>query len=145
MLITGGLGTLALGPAADRFGRRPVLLASSAVTAVLVLLFVVVGGVVGVIALGLIGCCVMGTFGVTMVMGQEYLPRRVGMASGLVIGLSIGLGGIAAVVLGAVADAVDLRAALYVAACAPVVAFLLTLLLPSTRARRRLQPEVAVP
>jgi len=145
MLITGGLGTLALGPAADRFGRRPVLLLSSAATAPLVLLFVVVGGVPGAIALGLIGCCVMGTFGVTMVMGQEYLPRHVGMASGLVIGLSIGLGGIAAVALGAVADWIDLRSALYVTAAAPLLALLLTLLLPSRGEQRRLEPELVVP
>jgi MFS transporter, FSR family, fosmidomycin resistance protein len=143
MLITGGLGTLALGPAADRFGRRPVLLASSALTAPLVLLFVVVGGIPGAIALALIGCCVMGTFGVTMVMSQEYLPGRVGMASGLSVGLSIGLGGIAAVILGAVADSINLRSALYITAAAPVVAFLLTLLLPSER-QRRLQPKLVL-
>ena len=47
-----------------------------------------------------------------MVMSQEYLPRHIGMASGLSIGLSIGLGGIAAVILGAVADSVDLETAL---------------------------------
>src|SRR5215208_989428 len=145
MLITGGLGTLALGPAADRFGRRPILLLSAAVTAPLVLLFVVVGGVPGAIALTLIGCCVMGTFGVTMVMGQEYLPRHVGTASGLVIGLSIGLGGVAAVGLGAVADWIDLRSALYVTAAAPLLALLLTLLLPSRGAQRRLEPELVVP
>ena len=28
MLLAGGVGTLAAGPAADRFGRRPVLMAS---------------------------------------------------------------------------------------------------------------------
>jgi MFS transporter, FSR family, fosmidomycin resistance protein len=145
MLITGGLGTLALGPAADRFGRRAVLVASSAATAPLAFLFVVVGGVAGIVALGLIGCCVMGTFGVTMVMGQEYLPRHVGMASGLVIGLSIGLGGIAAVLLGAVADSIDLKSALYVAACAPALALVLTLFLPSSRKQRGLEPEVAMP
>ncbi len=145
MLITGGLGTLALGPAADRFGRRPVLLLSSAATAPLVLLFIMVGGIPGAIALGLIGCSVMGTFGVTMVMGQEFLPSRVGMASGLVVGLSIGLGGIAAVVLGAVADTVDLESALYVTAVAPVLAVLLTLRLPSSREQRPLEPELVVP
>jgi FSR family fosmidomycin resistance protein-like MFS transporter len=145
MLITGGLGTLALGPAADRFGRRPVLLLSSAATAPLVLVFIMVGGIPGAVALALIGCCVMGTFGVTMVMGQEYLPRRVGMASGLVIGLSIGLGGIAAVILGAVADSVTLKSALYVTAATPVLALILTLLLPSSRDQRRLEPELVVP
>jgi FSR family fosmidomycin resistance protein-like MFS transporter len=62
------------------------------------------------------------------------------MASGLSIGLSIGLGGVAAVVLGALADAVDLRTALYVCAVAPVAGLALALLLPSPRARRRLEP-----
>ena len=144
MLITGGLGTLVLGPAADRFGRRPVLAVSSILAAPLVFVFVEVGGIPGAIALGLVGCAVMGTFGVTMVMGQEYLPRRVGMASGLVIGLSIGLGGIAAVALGALADTIDLQSALYVCAASPLIALALTLLLPSGREHTRVEPELVV-
>ena len=56
-------------------------------------------------------------------------------ASGLSIGLSIGLGGVAAVGLGALADAVDLESALYVCAAAPVAATALALLLPSGRVR----------
>src|SRR6266540_3334135 len=102
MLTAGGLGTIAAGPAADRIGRRPVLIASLAATAPLILAFVAVGGVLGAVALAGVGVCVIGTFGVTMVLSQEYLPRHIGMASGLSIGLSIGLGGVAAVVLGAV-------------------------------------------
>jgi FSR family fosmidomycin resistance protein-like MFS transporter len=97
------------------------------------LAYVLVGGVLGAFALALVGICVISTFGVTMVMSQEYLPRRIGMASGLSIGLSIGLGGIAAVALGAVADSVDLRAAMYVTAAAAVPGFLLSALLPSSR------------
>jgi FSR family fosmidomycin resistance protein-like MFS transporter len=141
MLLAGGLGTLAAGPIADRVGRRPVLVASMAGVAPLTVVYVVVGGVPGAIALALVGICVIGTFGVTMVMSQEYLPRRIGMASGLSIGLSIGLGGIAAVALGAVADSVDLRTAMYAIAAAAVPGFVLAVLLPSTRARRRLEPE----
>ena len=109
-----------------------------------VVLFVVVGGIPGAVALALVGACVIGTFGVTMVMSQEYLPRNIGMASGLSIGLSIGLGGVAAVALGALADAVDLRAALYVCAAAPVAGLVLAALLPPTRARRGISPEPAV-
>ncbi len=145
MLLVGGIGTIAVGPAADRFGRRPVLLVSLVTAGPLIFVFVAVGGIVGAAALALVGICVVGTFGLTMVMSQEYLPRHIGMASGLSIGLSIGLGGVAAVALGALADSVDLRAALYVCAAAPVVALVLTLLLPSTRARGRLEPEIAVP
>jgi MFS transporter, FSR family, fosmidomycin resistance protein len=140
MLLAGGLGTLAAGPLADRLGRRPVLIASLLATAPLILVYVLVGGVPGAVALALVGVCVIGTFGVTMVMSQEYLPRRIGMASGLSIGLSIGLGGIAAVGLGALADSVDLRSAMYAAAAAPVAGLVLAAMLPSTRARR-LEPE----
>jgi FSR family fosmidomycin resistance protein-like MFS transporter len=141
MLLAGALGTLAAGPLADRIGRRPVVIASMAAVGPLAAVYVAVGGAVGALALALVGVCVIGTFGVTMVMSQEYLPGRIGMASGLSIGLSIGLGGIAAVALGAVADTVDLKAAMYVAAASAVPGFLLATLLPPTRARRRLEPE----
>jgi FSR family fosmidomycin resistance protein-like MFS transporter len=145
MLLAGGLGTIAAGPAADRLGRRPVLLASLALAGPLVLVFVVVGGTVGAIALAGVGVCVIGTFGVTMVMSQEYLPRHIGLASGLSIGLSIGLGGVAAVALGALADSVDLETSLYVCAAAPVAGLALAALLPSSRAGRGFAPEPVVP
>jgi len=145
MLLAGGLGTLAAGPLADRLGRRPVLLASTAATGPLILVFVIVGGIPGAIALAGVGISVVGTFGVTMVMSQEYLPRHIGMASGLSIGLSIGLGGVGAVALGAVADSVDLRVALYVAAASALVALALAAVLPSTRPSRRLAVEPVAP
>jgi MFS transporter, FSR family, fosmidomycin resistance protein len=140
MLFTGGVGTLALGPLADRVGRRPVLLGSVIATGPLMFVFLAVGGIPGAIALALIGACVVGTFGVTMVMGQEYMPRHLGTASGLVIGLSVGLGGVAAVALGKVADVTSLRTALYVAASAPLLAVLLALQLPGGRRAAKLEP-----
>lgn len=144
MLLAGGAGTLAAGPIADRLGARTVLLAANVALCPLILVFVLVGGVPGAVALALAGVAMIGTFGITMVMSQQYLPRRIGMASGLSIGFSIGLGGLAAVLLGAIADSIDLRTALYVSAAAPAAAVVLTLLLPGERVRR-LEPEVAVP
>ena len=140
MLIAGGIGTIVAGPVADRLGRRPVLLASIAATPPLILVFVLVGGVPGAIALSLLGICVIGTFGVTMVMSQEYMPRNLGMASGLAIGLSVAPGGALAVALGALADSVDLRTALLVIAAVPVIAVVLTALLPAD-GRPRLAAE----
>jgi FSR family fosmidomycin resistance protein-like MFS transporter len=141
MLFAGGVGTLAAGPMADRLGRRPVLLASLVATPPLILLFVTAGGVLGAAALALVGVCVVGTFGVTAVMGQEYLPSRLGVASGAVSGFSIGLGGIAAVLLGALADSVDLETAMYACATIPALAVALGLFLPSPRAPRRVAVE----
>jgi FSR family fosmidomycin resistance protein-like MFS transporter len=79
-----------------------------------------------------------------MVMSQEYMPSRIGLASGISIGLSIGLGGVAAVGLGALADQVDLESALWLCAGAPVLAFALALRLPSSRRGARVEPEPAV-
>jgi FSR family fosmidomycin resistance protein-like MFS transporter len=130
MLVAGAVGTLVLGPVADRIGLRRTLLATQAVLPPLIVVFVAVGGVVGTLALMLVGLCVVGTFGITMVLSQLYLPRHVGVASGLSVGLAMGLGGVAAVVLGALADAIDLQTALYVAAAAPAVGCVLCLVLP---------------
>jgi FSR family fosmidomycin resistance protein-like MFS transporter len=141
MLLVGGLGTLAAGPLADRVGRRPVLIGSIAATAPLTLVFVAVGGVVGAAALALVGVCVVGTHGLTVVMSQEYLPQQIGLASGLTTGMSIGLGGVAAVALGVLADTVDLQTSLYVCAAAPLAAVALAAFLPSPRAAKRLAPE----
>lgn len=136
MLIAGAFGTLMAGPTADRIGRRPVLLGSSILSVPAILVFVLVGGIPSIVACMVLGVCVIGTFGVTMVMSQEYLPSRIGMASGLSIGFSIGLGGIAAVALGFVADEIDLRTAFLVCAAAPAVGAVLTLFLPPTRRPR---------
>jgi FSR family fosmidomycin resistance protein-like MFS transporter len=143
MLVAGAVGTLLLGPLADRIGLRRTLVVTQAALAPLILVFVEVGGVAGAVALMLVGVCVVGTFGVTMVLSQLYLPRHVGIASGLSIGLAIGVGGVAAVALGAVADAIDLQAALYLSAAAPLAGVVLCLLLPAPTAPPRLAVEPA--
>ncbi len=144
MLLAGAVGTLVLGPVADRIGLRRTLLFTQTAIGPLVLVFVYVGGIPGVVALMLVGVCVVGSFGVTMVLSQLYLPRHVGMASGLAVGLAMGIGGIAAVILGGVADVSSLKTALTICAIAPAVGVLLCLKLP---APRRQQParEPALP
>ena len=111
----------------------------------LILVFVYVGGVAGAVALMLVGMCVVGTFGVTMVLSHLYLPQHIGMASGLSVGLAMGIGGVAAVVLGAVADAVDLKTALTISALPPLLGVVVGLRLPRpASARRRVAEPVAV-
>jgi FSR family fosmidomycin resistance protein-like MFS transporter len=145
MLLAGAAGTLTLGPVADRIGLRRTLVITQALVPPLLLVFIYVGGVVGALALLPVGVCVVGTFGVTMVLSQLYLPRHIGMASGLSVGLAMGIGGTAAVVLGAVADVVDLKTALTIGAVAPVLGVFVCLRLPRpTTPVRRVAEPVAV-
>ena len=135
MLLAGAVGTLLLGPVADRIGLRLTLVITQALITPLILVFVYVGGIPGALALMLVGVCVVGTFGVTMVLSQLYLPRHVGMASGLSVGLAMGIGGVASVVFGAVADAVDLKTALTISAIAPALGVVFCLRLPAPAKR----------
>lgn len=145
MLLAGAVGTLVLGPVADRVGLRRTLVVTQAAVGPLVLAFVYVGGIPGTVALMLVGICVVGTFGVTMVLSQLYLPRHIGMASGLSVGLAMGVGGIAAVVLGGVADAVDLKLALTISAAAPALGVVFCFRLPAPMPRVASPAQIVAP
>ena len=101
--------------------------------------FLLSGPVLAVVFAALAGAATIATFAVTIVMGQEYLPGRLGVAAGVTIGLSIGLGGVGAPLLGVLADAHGLKAVFETIAVLPLAALGLTLALP-TRA-----PSASVP
>jgi FSR family fosmidomycin resistance protein-like MFS transporter len=130
MLLGGAAGTLIGGPLADRFGRRSVLIGSMLVLPPLIAGFLLSGPVLGIAFAALAGAATIATFAVTIVMGQEYLPGRLGVAAGVTIGLSIGLGGIGAPLLGILADASGLRAVFEVIAVLPLLALALVFTLP---------------
>ena len=136
MLIGGAFGTLCGGPLADRFGRRAVLFGSMTLLPPLILLFHTLNPPASTIEMFFIGAAVIATFSVTVVMGQEYLPGRIGTASGVTLGLSIGLGGLGAPLLGLVADRWGLDTTLYVLAALPLGGLALTFTLPPVRSRR---------
>ena len=134
-----------MGPLADRYPHRLMLAATLALTPVLILAFILMSGIASAVAIVLAGATTVSSFGLTTVMGQEYLPTRIATSSGLTVGFAMGLGGVAAVLLGVVADSIDLRAALLVVAFAPLLGVLVALRLPrETRNRTRLEPVGAV-
>jgi FSR family fosmidomycin resistance protein-like MFS transporter len=137
MLLGGAAGTLIGGPAADRYGRRHVVLASMTIAGPLVAVMLALSPVAAAALLVVIGATTVSTFSVTVVMGQEYLPGRIGIASGVTLGLSIGLGGVGAALLGLLADAAGLHAVLWTVAAMPIVAIPLALTLPSDARRRK--------
>ena len=130
MLFAGALGTLTMGPLADRFGRRAVLAGAMLLLAPLIFAFTLSGALAGMVVLAFVGAVTIGTFGVTVVMGQEYLPSRIGVAAGVTLGLSIGIGGLGAPLFGAVADSFGLHTMMLTLAVLPVAGLALCFTLP---------------
>ncbi len=142
MLLAGALATLAGGRLADRFGRRAVLVGFLLPLAPLLVFFLRVPGLAGLASLVLIGGGTVGTYSVAVVMGQEYLPGREGIAGGVTMGLAIGIGGAGVPLLGALADRQGVAAVFPVLAALPLLAAALSATLPGPRpAFRREAPS----
>ena len=133
LLAAGAVGTLVGGQLADRVGRRPILVGCMAVLPPLILLVLVAGPVAGFVLLGLVGFFTIGNFSITVVLGQEFLPNRIGIASGVTLGAAIGIGGITAALLGVLADAAGLTPVMLVIAALPVPALACAVALPRRR------------
>lgn len=129
-LVAGAIGTLVGGRLADRVGRRPLLLGSFILQGPLLVLFLSGGPTLATIALGFMGLVAIATFSISVVMGQAYLPNHLGVASGVTLGLAIGIGGLAAAALGVLADAAGPKAPLELIVVLPLVGLACVLALP---------------
>jgi FSR family fosmidomycin resistance protein-like MFS transporter len=138
LLGTGVVATLVGGRLADRHGRRVVVLASLFALAPLLLLLALSRDArFSTLLVAPVGFALYLPFSVLVVMGQEYLPNRIGMASGVTLGLGVTAGGVAAPLLGALADRYGLGAPLLLAAALPLLALGAALTLPDDRVRPR--------
>ena len=132
-LGAGALGTVVAGPIADRIGPRPFMKWVLLAAAPFGVLFLLSSGPIAFVMLALYGGVLTSSFSVSIVLGQSYLPRHTGMASGLIVGFAIGLGGAGVTALGWVADRWGVTAALWISAMMPLVAFVPTRFLPAPR------------
>ena len=132
-LGSGALGTVIAGPIADRVGPREFMKWVPLAALPFGLLFLVSSGPLALVMLGVFGGVLTSSFAVSVVLAQAYLPRNAGMASGLIVGFAIGLGGVGVAGLGWVANRWGVPTALWISALMPLVAFTLTRLLPAPR------------
>jgi FSR family fosmidomycin resistance protein-like MFS transporter len=130
-LSAGVIGTLLGGRMGDRYGYRDVALIAYCFSSVLLPVLILTQNVrVATLLLVPLGIAHFAGFSPMIVLGQKYLPNRIGLASGVTLGLSVSVGGIAAPVLGRVADTYGMHTAFMVMALFPLVAGCFTLTLP---------------
>lgn len=129
MLVgAGAVGNMLGGALADRIGRvRTVRIGYVLVLPGLVGFLLAPNVVVACIAVVVLGAASFLPFAVHVTLGQEYLPNRIGTASGVTLGLAMSVGGLVAPVLGTLADAKGLAAAVATLAIFPLVSLVCSL------------------
>jgi len=125
LYIGGAVGTVAGGSLAARFGRLPVTRWSYALTVVAVAGAVLVPGPILFVFVALASAGLYLPFSLHITLGQDYLPQHVGTASGVTLGLTVSIGGLASPAIGALADATSLPTALVPLIALPAIGWLL--------------------
>lgn len=124
--LVGALGSLAGGFAAERVGQKRVIIGSLLLSGPALLALAFSGGAAAYALAALGGALLLSSWNVLAVKGQLMLAKNLGMASGLMLGFSIGAGGIMIIPLGAIADRAGIVPVLVVCAllapCAGVLA-----------------------
>lgn len=131
MSIGSVAGALLSGPIADRLGRRPVLFWMAILISVSVLIFVFSSSLLSFVVLGLASAALAASFTISMVLGQSYGRGNLGLASGLTVGLAVGVGGLSTPIFGFLADRIGLSTALTSVTMLPLLAAVLVLTLPA--------------
>ena len=126
-LVGGALAGLYGGHLSDRFGRLRVIFFSMIIYPVLAGFMLVSEGPWLWILTGLSGAALLASFSVTIVLTQELMPGRLGLASGLALGLGFGTGGLGSALTGFLADTFGLYTAAWVLAIAPAAAAFMVL------------------
>jgi len=103
-LLAVALGTLFGGPIGDRLGRKRVIWFSILGVAPFTLMLPYVNLMWTATLSFIIGLILASAFSAIVVFAQELMPGKVGAVSGLFFGFAFGMGGIAAAVLGVLAD-----------------------------------------
>jgi len=136
-LLSGAVGGLIGGWLADRVGRDRVIITSLLCAAPFCVLLATQTdvGLAFVAATAVSGMLLNGSFVVLAVRGQESMPGSLGMVSGVMLGLSIGLGGLAVAPMAIVAERAGIPPVFIVAGGLAIACALLMRAVPRAPAR----------
>ncbi|MBH5338770.1 MFS transporter [Streptomyces pactum] len=142
LFLGGAVGSVLGGNLADRYGRVRVSRWSYLLSVVAVAGAVHVPGPAMFLFVALTSAGLYVPFSLQVTLGQDYLPSRVGTASGITLGLTVSIGGLVSPLLGLLADSTSLRTALTPLIAMPLLSWLLFRALPEPAGPA---PRAAVP
>ncbi|MFJ3532623.1 MULTISPECIES: MFS transporter [unclassified Streptomyces] len=130
LYLGGAVGSVLGGSLANRWDRVTVARWSYLVSVAAVAGVVYVPGPAVYVCVVLTSAGLYVPFSLQVTLGQDYLPTRVGTASGITLGLTVSIGGLASPLIGGIADATSLRTALTPLILMPALSWLLFRTLP---------------
>ncbi len=125
-LFAGAVGTLLGGRLADKFGSKTVMIVSMIITCPMLLIFINTTGIIQLVTIAIAGSALISASSVTVVMAQATMPKSIGLASGLTLGLGFGAGGLGAAALGKFADWQGLFQTMLVISLLPIIIIFLS-------------------
>jgi FSR family fosmidomycin resistance protein-like MFS transporter len=134
-LVGGAVGAFVGGGLADRFGRKTCIMSCLAICLPAMYIFLR-SPEIGPLAwtmLAIAGAAMQGTMPSSIVWAQEMIPGNAAMASGMMLGLSFGLGGVGVAITGALADRIGLAPALLWSLLPLAAALPLTYAIPTVK------------
>jgi len=137
LYVGGALGSVVGGSLAGRWDRVTVARWSYLLTIPAIAGTVFVPGPAFYVFVALASLALYVPFSLHVTLGQDYLPTRVGTASGITLGLTVSIGGMVTPLIGTIADATSLRTALTPLIVLPALSWLLLRGLPEPTPPRR--------
>ncbi|MHC3817261.1 MFS transporter [Streptomyces sp. DT9] len=145
LYLGGAVGSVLGGSLANRWDRVTVARWSYLVSVAAVAGVVYVPGPAVYVCVVLTSAGLYVPFSLQVTLGQDYLPTRVGTASGITLGLTVSIGGLASPLIGSIADATSLRTALTPLILMPALSWLLFRTLPEPGAPMPTAPVPTAP
>jgi FSR family fosmidomycin resistance protein-like MFS transporter len=154
LVLASAVGTVGCGTLADRYGRRMVILVTLALSVPAIFLFTAFPGPWAFGSAILIGFLAASTAPLMLLMAQQLMADRAGLASGLVMGLGFVTGAVGIPINGAIADSIGLQKSLMTHVVLVIATIAIAWFLPSEQEMeryslnqdlQRARPEPGVP
>lgn len=135
-LLANSFGTILGGYLNDRIGSKKVLLLFNLLALLCMAIIVFTDGFPMVVGFSLIGLALSGSNTANIVMAYELMPKNLNVATGLIMGLSGGLGGLIMLIFGKIADVQGLLTSTFYLIIPIIMVVIITVIMPNEKSVR---------